>query len=263
VDFAAGWSTAWIAAKVAGFAACGVLGAALLLRRGALGIAGFGLLYAWLLFFVEFTAVRYQEPFVLYRSYLWGPGVICMAVAALSRLPRRGALVAGLAAGLALAWGAHDRLVTFSHPLRLWEDAAEKLPETSVPWGSRTLYVVGREYLYAGQPDKAIATTERCARLYPKTVHCVYARGAIHLHLEQYELAREYLLRALALTPGDASIHPRLGLALEGLDRLDEAKAAYRRSADLGYAAGRFELERLENPGSGLLPGRKRRGGGK
>ncbi len=246
VDFAAGWSPAWIAAKVAGFAGCGALGAALLLRRGALGIAGFGLLYAWLLFFVEFTAVRYQEPFVLYRSYLWGPGVIVIAIAALSRLPRPGALAAGLAAGLILAWGAHDRLVTFSHPLLLWEDAAAKLPDTPVPWGSRTLYGLGREYLYAGQPDKAIATTERCARLYPNTVQCVYARGAIHLHLEQFEQAHEHLLRALALKPQDGVIHHRLGLALEGMKRLDEAKAAYRRAGELGYRAGPIELQRLE-----------------
>jgi tetratricopeptide (TPR) repeat protein len=246
VDFAAGWGAAWIAAKVAAFVACGALGAVLLARGRALGLAGFGLLFAWLLFFVEFTAVRYQEPFVLYRSYLWGPGVICMAVAALSRLPRPGALAAGLAAGLVLAWGAHDRLVAFSHPLLLWEDAATKLPDTPVPWGSRTLYGLGREYLYAGQPEKAIATAERCARLYPKTVQCVYARGAIHLHLEQYALAHEHLQHALALKPQDGVIHHRLGLALEGMKRLDEAKAAYRRAGELGYRAGPIELQRLE-----------------
>lgn len=258
VDFAAGWSPAWIAAKVVGFAAFGVLGVVLLLRRGAAGLAGFGLLFAWLLFFVEFTAVRFQEPFVLYRSYLWGPGVICIVVAVLSRLLRLGTLALGLAAGVALAWGAHDRLVTFSHPLRLWEDAAAKLPDRPVPWGSRTLYGLGREYLYAGRPEKAIATAERCAQLYPQTVQCVYARGAIHLHLEEYELARQHLLRALELKPGDGVIHHRLGLALEGLERLGEARAAFKRADDLGYAAGRFELQRLENPGSGVLAPRRK-----
>ena len=258
VDFAAGWSGAWIVAKVAGYIAFGALGAALLLRRGALGLVGFGALYAWLLFFVEFTAARYQEPLVLYRSYLWGPGVICMVVAGLSRLPRKGAIAAGLAAGLALAWGAHDRLVTFSNPLLLWEDAVAKLPESPVPWGSRTLYGLGREYLYAGQPDKAIAITERCAQLYPKTVQCVYARGAIHLHLEQYELARQHLQRALDLKPEDGVIHHRLGLALEGLERLDEAKAAYRRAGEFGYRAGQIELQRLESRGSGVLAPRRK-----
>jgi len=253
VDFAAGWSPAWIAAKVVGFAAFGVLGVALLLRRGVAGLAGFGLLYAWLLFFVEFTAVRYQEPFVLYRSYLWGPGVICIAVAAMSRLPRPVVLGAGVLASVILSYVAHDRLVTFSHPLILWEDAAAKLPDRPVPWGSRTLYGLGREYLYAGQPEKAIATTERCARLYPKTVQCVYARGATHLHLEQYELARQYLLRALELAPEGGIIYHRLGLALEGLKRPQEAKELFEQAEKHGYEGARFELQRLESPGSGVL----------
>jgi tetratricopeptide (TPR) repeat protein len=249
VDFAAGWTAGGIAARVAAFFGAGVIGAVFLLHRGAAGLAGFGLLYAWILFFVEFSAVRFQEPFVLYRSYLWAPGAVCIAVAVLSRLPRALALGAGLLACAGFGYAAHDRLVTFSSPLLLWEDAAAKLPDTPVPWGSRALYQVGREYLYAGQPDKAIAATERCARLYPKTVHCAYARGAIHLRLEQYELARLHLLRAIELQPAEGILYHRLGLALEGLERIEEAKAAYRRAAELGYGGGAFELERLAKPG--------------
>lgn len=246
VDFAAGWTPVWIVVKVAAFIACGVAAAALLRRRGALGLAGFGLLYVWILFFVEFSAVRFQEPFVLYRSYLWGPGAACIAVAALTRLPRRVAMVAGLLACALLAHAAHDRLVTFSHPLRLWQDAEAKLPGQPVPWGSRVLYQVGREYLYDGQPDKALAVAERCASQYPATVHCVYMRGAIHLHQQQFELALRHFQRALELQPGAAYLHHRLGLALEGLERLDEARAAYGRAVELGHGGARLELRRLE-----------------
>lgn len=246
VDFAAGWTPGWIAVKLAAFIGAGALGAALLMRRGAASLAGFGLLYAWILFLVEFSTVRLQEPFVLYRSYLWGPGIICILVAPLSRLPRAGTLAAGALGCAALAYGAHDRLVTFSAPLRLWEDAAVKLPDTPVPWGSRALYHLGYEHLQAGRPDKAIAATERCATLYPATVHCVYARGAIHLQLGQYEQAREYLLRAIELKPGEGVLHHRLGLALEGLGHIEEARAAYRRALELGYGGGRHELERLD-----------------
>jgi tetratricopeptide (TPR) repeat protein len=246
VDFAAGWTPAWIVVKVAAFIACGIAAGALLLRRGALGLAGFGLLYAWILYLVEFSAVRLQEPFVLYRSYLWGPGMACVAVAALSRLPQRAAMVAGLLACALLAHVAHGRLVTFSSPLLLWQDAEAKLPELPVPWGSRVLYQVGREYLYAGQPRKAMDVAERCARQYPRTVHCVYMRGAIHLHQQQFELALRYFQRALELQPGVAYLHHRLGLALEGLDRLDEARVAYRRAIELGHGPARLELQRLE-----------------
>lgn len=254
VDFAAGWSPAWIAAKIAGFAAFGTLGVALLLRRGASGLAGFGLLYAWVLFFVEFTAVRFQEPFVLYRSYLWGPGVICAAVAALSYVPRRAAIAASLLAGAALAFAAHDRLVTFSHSLLLWEDAAAKLPDAPVPWGSRTLYGLGREYLYAGQPEKAIATADRCMRLYPKTVQCVYARGAVYLQMHEYAQAVDTFRRALALDPESGIVHHRLGLALECLGRVDEAKASYREALADGYGGGRMELQRMQAPGNPRKP---------
>lgn len=253
VDFLETWSAGWIAVKVLGFIACGLAGAVLLLRRGAAGIAGFGLLYAWILFLVEYSAARFQEPFVLYRSYLWAPGIACIAVALLWRVPRLPAIAAAVVAAGVLFHAAHDRLTTFSSALRLWEDAATKLPDKPVPWGSRTLYGAGREYLYAGMPEKAIETAERCIRLYPTTAQCYYARGAIHLHLAQFELAYRYLQRAVQIKPGEGFVHHRLGLALEGLQRLDDAKAMYRRAVELGFNAAEFELQRLESPGRGVL----------
>ncbi|HYR36430.1 MAG TPA: hypothetical protein VEQ87_19230, partial [Burkholderiales bacterium] len=50
--------------------AYGALAARLLWRGGRAGLAGFGLLFPWLLALTELAAVRIQEPFVLYRSYL-------------------------------------------------------------------------------------------------------------------------------------------------------------------------------------------------
>jgi tetratricopeptide (TPR) repeat protein len=245
VDFAAGWTPGWIALQVAGFAACGALAASLAIRRGALGLAAFGLLYAWILYCVQFTAVQFQEPFVLYRSYLWGPGAACIVVAALSRVPARRALAAGLVVLAALAVLAHERLATFADPLLLWKDAAAKLPDQPVPWGSRTLYGLGREYLYANRPDEALATAERCVRLYPKTVQCVYARGAVRLQRREFALAVDDLRSALALEPRAGIVHHRLGLALECAGRTDEARASYRRAQDLGFDGALFELRRL------------------
>jgi tetratricopeptide (TPR) repeat protein len=248
VDFLASWSAGWIALKVLAFLAAGALGAALVRQRGAAGLCGFGLLYFWILFLVEFTAARYQEPFVLYRSYLWGPGVACIAVGLLARLPLRAAAAAGVLAFALLAYVAYDRLGTFANPLRLWEDAVAKLPSAPVPWGSRTLYNLGREYLYAEQPAKAIATAERCAAQYPRTAQCHYARGVIHLHLGEFEAAREHLARVLQLLPSAGVVYHRMGLALEGLERIEEAKASYRRASQLGFKGADLELERLDAP---------------
>jgi len=248
VDFLGGWSAGWIALKVLAFAAAGALGAALLARRGPLRLCGFGLLYFWVMFLVEFTAARFQEPFVLYRSYLWAPGAACIAAGLLSYLPARAAAAAGALACALLAYSAYDRLGTFANPLRLWEDAVAKLPDGPVPWGSRTLYNLGREYLYTGQPAKAIATAERCAALYPHTAQCHYARGVIHLHLGEYESAIVHLRRVLQLMPETAIAHHRMGLALEGLNRIDEARASYRTASRLGFKGADLELERLDSP---------------
>ena len=248
VDFLASWSAGWIALKVLAFAAAGALGVVLLFRRGAARLCGFGLLYIWILFFVEFAAARFQEPFVLYRSYLWAPGAACIAVALLSLLPWRAAAAAGAVLCAVLAYGAYDRLGTFANPLLLWQDAVAKLPATPVPWGSRTLYNLGREYLYSGQPAKAIATAERCAAQYPQTAQCHYARGMIHLHLGEYEQAVVQLSRVLQLMPETGITHHRMGLALEGLNRIDEAKASYRTASKLGFKGADLELQRLDSP---------------
>jgi hypothetical protein len=248
VDFLGSWSAGWIALRVLAFAAAGVLGTALLLRRGAARLCGFGLLYFWILFLVEFTTARFQEPFVLYRSYLWAPGAACIAAGLLSLLPLRAAAAAGALLCAVLAYGAYDRLGTFANPLLLWKEAVAKLPATPVPWGSRTLYNLGREYLYSGQTAKAIAIAERCAAQYPQTAQCHYARGVIHLHLGEFEPALVHLSRALQLLPESGVMHHRMGLALEGLNRIDEAKASYRRASELGFKGAELELERLALP---------------
>ena len=252
VDFLQTWSPGWIFVKVLAFVAFGALGFALLRRGGRLGLAGFGMLFTWILFQAEFSTARFQEPFVLYRSYLWAPGILIAVVALASAVPLRAALAAFALAVPVFLYQAHDRLVTFSSSFRLWEDAVAKLPETPVPWGSRTLYMVGREYVYGGQPDKAVGVAERCMAQYPDTVHCYYARGVIHYLLDQNALALPYLSRAVELRPDSGIAHHRLGLVLERLGRIPEAKAEYGRASDLGYKGADFEIKRLESPDDGL-----------
>jgi tetratricopeptide (TPR) repeat protein len=147
-----------------------------------------------------------------------------------------------------LTYQAHNRLVTFSSPYRLWEDAVEKLPDKPVPWGSRTLYMLAREYVYGGQPDRAIEVAERCMAQYPDTVHCYYARGVIHYLLDQHAPALPYLSRAVELRPDSGIAHHRLGLVLERLGRIPEAKAEYGRASYLGFKGADLEVKRLESP---------------
>lgn len=250
VDFFATASAPWRALKSVAFVACAGLALLLVRRKGRAGLIGFGVLYAWVLFLVELSVSRFQEPYVLYRSYLWAPGLAVALAAVLDCVRGRVALALFAAMVPILLYQAHDRLTTFASPLRLWEDAAAKLPDRPVPWGSRVLYNLGREYLYAEQPERAIAAAERCLAIYPGTFQCVYARAAIHFQLAQYDRALAVFEQAAAIEPKNGIVQHRIGLALEKLDRPEAAKQRYRSASALGYRGGDLELTRFGEAGT-------------
>ena len=253
VDFAYYWAPAVALPAVLCYVASAALAVYLVLRRGPLALPAWGFLYVWILFAVEFTAVRFQEPFVLYRSYLWAPGLVVAVAAGLDRLPPR-LLVALVVPALALlSWQAHDRLRTFSSGLAIWEDAVAKLPAEAVPGGYRPLYELGREYLYAGRPGDAVDVTERCIRLYPRLFDCAFARAAIQIEMKQYEKALPSIISAIALRPGDGASRHHLGYVLENLGCRKESLAQYRVAVRLGFLPAESRLQRVETPGKGLL----------
>lgn len=253
VDFTSTWAPAVAIPAVVGFLAWGAISGTLILRRGGAAVAGFGLLYLWILFAVEFAAIRYQEPFVLYRSYLWAPGLAIAMAGALERLPRAAVAVLLGAAAAVLPAQSYDRLGSLASGVALWEDAVAKLPREPVPGGARPLYFLGREYLYASQPRKAVAVVERCIAQYPASADCQFARAAIHMHFEEYREAIPYLLRTIVLNPKANGAWHHLGWTLENLGCIAEARVHYRRAAELGFVGGAWRLMQLDSPGRGLI----------
>jgi tetratricopeptide (TPR) repeat protein len=205
------------------------------------------MLYTLILFMVELSAARFQEPFVLYRSYLWAPGILVALAALLSTLPFRYVLAAFLVTCPLLLYQAQDRLTTFSSTWLLWKDAVAKLPERPVPWGSRTLFNLAREFAHAGQAEMAFSIADRCLAQYPDTFHCYSSRGLIHLQLGEYERALPYLSRAVELNRKSGQARHRLGWNLENLGRLHEAKSLYVEASSLGFGAAKMEVRRLES----------------
>jgi tetratricopeptide (TPR) repeat protein len=155
---------------------------------------------------------------------------------------------------LVLGAQAHDRLRSLSSGVAMWEDAVAKLPPKPVPGAPRTLYQLGREYLNGGQPDRAVAVIERCLREYSHAYHCVFARAAIHLRLEQYEAAIPYLHRAMALRPERGIVAHHLGLAYQHLGCRQHARTQYEAAYTLGFVGGSQRLKAMDSPGEGLLP---------
>lgn len=246
MEFASQWPPAVAALGLIAYAGYGLLGAWLVARGGAARVAGFGLLFPWILFFTEFVTIRFQEPFVLYRSYLWAPGLMVLLAAMLVRLPVRAVAVIALVALPLLFYQAHERLQTFASGLALWEDAVGKLPPQAVPGGSRTLYYLSREYLSVGRAERAAEIAERCLVKYPATYDCHYARGGIHMRQNQVREALPHLVSAVALRPERGMARHKLGFALEYLGCIEEAKDQYRRAARLQIDEARESLNRLE-----------------
>lgn len=149
------------------FVAWGVGAFWLLLKRGRTGLAGFALLFPWLMFFTEFSTVRIQEVFVLYRSYLWAAGAFCLLPVVFSRFNARVAAFILTIIALAMIAISMERLVTFSHPILLWDDA-EKLVQgrSDLPGEYRIYYNRGTEYIKIDQYDMAISDLKRSIELY-------------------------------------------------------------------------------------------------
>ncbi len=82
----------WLGA--AAFLAYGLMAFRLLLRGSITGLFGFALLYPWLQFWLEFSSIRIQEIFVLYRSYLWLPGMMLLIPLLLAKFQGKKTLLA-------------------------------------------------------------------------------------------------------------------------------------------------------------------------
>ncbi len=92
-------------------------------------LAGISVLFPALLFLTEFATVWVQDPFVLYRSYLWAIGVPGVVFVLVHGPSPRTLLAVGLVAGGLLVWQALDRVLSLKDPETAWTDAIAKLPD--------------------------------------------------------------------------------------------------------------------------------------
>lgn len=150
----------WTAvAGVVGFV--GILAASawlLLWRDGPLRFLGLCLSIPLLLFATEFVTVWIQDPFVLYRSYLWAiglPGLVLLLF--VGTRPQLLYLIA-LALSVLLIGLSMERVSSFASTLTVWSDAIDKLNADAPPnavgrW--RPYLNRGSYYLENDQPQLA------------------------------------------------------------------------------------------------------------
>ncbi len=134
----------------------------LMLRyRGRVALLGFCLFTPVILFVSEFSTVWIQDPFVLYRSYLWAiavPGVIYLIA---SRISQRALLSVALLVVIVFLWQTTDRIASLRTELTVWSDAVAKLPPEVVTGKSRAYLNRGQAFQIAGQDARALRDYQR------------------------------------------------------------------------------------------------------
>ena len=221
--FPVSWLTFPQVLGVVGYAGVLATGFVLLLRyRDSRALLGLSLLFPALLFATEFATVWVQDPFSLYRSYLWAIGIPGLVFCAVYGASTRALLVVGALAGTLLAWQAADRVHSMATPERAWTDAIRKLSDDPRAVG-RWFPYLNRGGAYAEQNllTLALRDFEASATLGDQGMGWVNAGSILSAQGRHAEALAAF---DRAEKDGYALFHLPLqrGLALLGLGRVEE-----------------------------------------
>ena len=99
----------------------------LIRRQDAWRLVALAVLVPALLFATEFLTVWVQDPFVLYRSYLWSLGLPILLAMPLAYVGGKAMVVVALASCLSLAALSYGRIDSLYNARSVWADAAAKI----------------------------------------------------------------------------------------------------------------------------------------
>jgi tetratricopeptide (TPR) repeat protein len=200
-------------------------------------IAGLALLLPALLYPTEFVTVWVQDPFVLYRSYLWAIGVPGLVFVLLHGLDWKVLAAAGALVGTLLVWQALDRVFSLSTPESAWTDAIDKLPNDPRSVG-RWFPYLNRGTVYVDRNDfrAALHDFDASSKLGDMGLG-VYNMGAVFAATGHHPQALVAFDRAEKAGYDLYNLPFQRGLSLLALNRPAEAYKA-------------FEVARLRNPPS-------------
>lgn len=250
VDFLQPWTPARAWLQLALFVVVPSVVSAFSLRTGKYRLFAFGLTFSALLFLVEFSLVRFQEPYVLYRSYIWAIGYAATVAALARHLPWRVILALGVLATPLLFAQSQDRLESFSSRAALWEDAAAKLPKPEVAGASRIFFNRGNERFQAGDFEGALSDISKAIELSPRNSSFYLARATSLTRIGRPQDALSDLDTAEQIASND---EPRIWFerfrALHALQHPD-AEDALQTAARLGSFSARYVIEKRRSKGA-------------
>jgi hypothetical protein len=245
-DFVHLWFAWWQLPLLVVFFLAPILAAYLLRRKGLVALFCCGFLYSWCLFLTELVSIRFQEPFVLYRSYLWAPGYALMLVAVLYPVKKRLLIACSLPILVLFIFLARDRLSSFATESAVWKDAAVKLQSPSLPGSDRIFYNRGIGYLKEKRFEDAANDFTLAIHQSPTISSLYYERGVAYYSLNQLDKAGSDFARSVALNSKHGGGYYGLGLVLEQRGCLEQAIQAYAQSETLGVKTAKMKVRDLE-----------------
>jgi len=208
----------------------------LLLSGKEKGLLGFALLSPWILFITELSTVRIQEPFVLYRSYLWAPCLFAALPYLLSKLSRKHATSLLIIISISLTPLAWNRLNSFSHSLYLWDDAALLIQGKDHVIGADRIYFNrGNAYSYLKKYAHALEDYNKVIAINPQFTHAYQARGNVYYKQEDFSRSLSEFNDLIKHTPDNPTAHLGRGLNLESLGQNRLAFDSFKISCAMGH----------------------------
>jgi tetratricopeptide (TPR) repeat protein len=217
----------------------------LLLKQGRKGLLGFALLFPWILFLTELSTVRIQEPFVLYRSYLWMPGLFAALPVVFGWLSSKKAFLLLGGVSLLLIPLTLNRLNTFSSTFLLWDDAEKLVRNKPYVYGAERIYFnLGTELGHLRRYDEAIADFDKAIAA-PHPFAFMYAnRATAYYMLGRYQEALRDYDRAIALNPDKPNFYNGRALTYRALGNSAAAQDDFTKSCTMGGYVGKLPCNR-------------------
>ena len=230
----------------------------LLRRRDGWALAALSVLCAQMLFSTEFITTWLQDPFVLYRSYLWAaflPGLVAAALLGL-KLPAKALLALAGVLGLVLALLAHGRLQTLRTAELAWGDAAAKVdmqaPVNAVGrW--RPFLNRGAALLEEGKTEAALEDFNRAVDLGEPLGAAAMSQGMALQAMGRHGAAVKALEKAREQGMKHPMLAYHLGVSQRATGKTSEALANLQQAAQT-VSDPQVKLRVLQDLGETALP---------
>lgn len=204
-----------------------------LFKGGRRSLIGFALLSPLLLFVVEFSTVRIQEPFVLYRAYLWMPLLFVLIPALTNDVAGKYLWPTVLAISIAFSFSLNNRLASFSSEFSLWDDAAKKVSDNQVMGVSRIYFNRGFLYLRQGNHRAAISDLTQVIKLDPGYLRAYEIRALAFSKNGNHGLALSDVQMRLRKSPHNANLYALRGEIYKSAGNAKKAQADFERACDM------------------------------